>query len=280
MKKLVYFFVFLFTVSCNRDINPNAAPDLKILAKQQAPFGAAASDVKLRQVLQNNQVSVEYIYEWDLLAGEKRFDASNTKFYQQGTFTRVNNLPESYVVASAYDGQGDSATIYKPFYSLIFTTPRSDSIRQVKYQRSDGTENYLNTYAFDKDGFITRQEFWTDLQSNIADVIVYVRNKQHNVSETWNKKTSGPKPDNWAAYTYDDHPNPFFTLGRDWNGEISVRSLSPNNLVKETYKNAIGITSNISYTYEYLPNGYPKKVTIRVESVNYQPWSYSLDFVY
>lgn len=283
MKKLIYPVLFFFAVSCNRENSPtpNAAPDISKLANQQAPFGAAASDVKLRKVSQDGRLSVEYIYDGDLLGAEKRYDVTYIALYQKGTFTRVNNLPESYVVASAYhDSQTDSSTTYKPFYSLSYAAPKNDSVRQVRYERYDGTEVHNNIYTFDKEGYITKQEIWTNLAANTADLVTYARDSQHNVTKTKILTVNDPNPESWVEYTYDNHPNPFFKIGRDWGGDISVRSLSPHNLTRETYKNGIGVTSNIYYTYEYLPNGYPKKVTIRVESVNYSPWSYSIDFIY
>jgi len=107
----------------------------------------------------------------------------------------------------------------------------------------------------------------------------YQRNEQQNVSKTWTNQP-GSVGTSSIEYEYDNHPNPFFKLGMDAYGEISILSLSRNNPSKGTNFKDGKVISNTFYNYEYLPNGYPKKLTVSVESVNFPPYTYAMDFIY
>ncbi|MCE7063907.1 hypothetical protein [Dyadobacter sp. CY326] len=279
MKKLICFVTMLVVFACDKTDEPDPKPAEEV--KQQAPFEGGEVDVKINKVLFNGLLEAEYLYDGNLLAEERRFVAApSPMFSQTGVFKRSNGVLQNYEVklrALTPAGQNPADTL-KPYFSLNYAPVISDSLREVTREDLQSGAKTLRIYAFDKTGYITRQELWNENKTE-KTTFAYTRNDQHNVlKSSTNKQTSTIKDE--TQYLYDDHPNPFFKLGRDAYGEISIRSLSPNNPVKETRSLDNVVISNTNYTYEYLPNGYPKKVTVRVESTSFPPYSYTMDFIY
>lgn len=278
MKKLLWLITIIITASCNQNDDPKPAAPPEF----QAPFGSGKVDVKLSKVLFNGLLEVEYVYNGDVLAEERRYIASPTPlFSQHGILKRNNGMLETYqTLLRPRDTSGSNpADTLKPYFTLTFAPPTNDSLRYISRKESETGSKTNRTVALDKSGFITRQEFWYDDIPGNVTTVHYVRNEQHNVIKTWTKTASNPV-ENEVRQLYDDHPNPFFKLGMDAYGEMTIKSLSPNNVIQETFYAGDVPKSNTYYVYEYLPNGYPKKVTVRVESVNFPPYSYTMDFIY
>lgn len=273
MKKLLYIFAILSFLSCDKDKNPDPAGE-NALDKQQAPFGKSEVEVELKKVLFNSILEAEYNYEGKVLTEERRFASSAPVLSQRVLFKRAEGKIQTVEIMTK--SQGDSLA---PTFLVTYQEPINDSLRYVTRKDLRNTDVSTRIYAFNDKGFITRQEIWTDLSQNQSTNVYYVRNEQNNVAKSWTKKPQEAKG-NDVDYKYDTHPNPFFKMGLDSYGEISIRSLSPNNPVQEIYYAGSKVISNTYYTYEYLPNGYPSKVTVRVESVNFPPYSYNIEFGY
>ncbi|MCF0053581.1 hypothetical protein LXM25_26145 [Dyadobacter sp. LJ53] len=274
MRRLLYVFAILFFISCDKDKNPDPAGE-NALDKQQAPFGKSEVEVELKKVLFNGILEAEYSYEGKMLAEELRFSSSSASVpSQRMVFKRAEGKIQTVEIMTK--SQGDSL---EPSYLVTYEQPINDSLRYVTRKDLRNTSVSTRIYAFDNKGYITRQEVWADLKATESTNVYYVRNEQNNVAKSWTKKPSEAKG-NDVEYMYDNHPNPFFKMGLDSYGEITIRSLSPNNPVREIYYAGSKVTSNIYYTYDYLPNGYPSKVTVRVESVNFPPYSYNIEFGY
>ena len=279
MKKLICFAAMLLVFGCDKKDKPDPQPTEEVT--QQAPFGSGEVDVKLSKVRFNGLLEAEYIYEGNIFTEERRFVASpSPKFSQKGVYKRENGVPQKFEVmlrSQTPEGQNPADTL-RPYFSLTYAPASNDSIREVTREDVQTGLKVLRVFAFDKSGYITRQEIWNDTKTDKA-TYTYARNEQHNVTKSTTKALNSTETSE-TQYTYDDRPNPFFKLGLDAYGEISIRSLSPNNPIKETHMRNNVVISNTIYTYEYLPNGYPKKITVRVESTSFPPYSYTMDFDY
>lgn len=274
MKRLLYVFAFLFFVSCDNSEDPDPAGE-NALDRQQAPFGNSEVPVELKKVLFNGILEAEYQYEGKFLTEERRFGSSSgADLSQRVLFKRSEGKIQTVQIMTK--SQGDSL---EPSFLVTYENPINDSLRHVTRKDLRNTDVSTRIYAFNNKGFITRQEIWATLSATQSTNVYYVRDEQNNVAKSWMKNPSEAKG-NDVEYKYDNHPNPFFKMGLDSYGEISIRSLSPNNPVQEIYYAGSKVTSNTYYTYEYLPNGYPSKVTVRVESVNFPPYTYNIEFGY
>ncbi|SKB71962.1 hypothetical protein [Dyadobacter psychrophilus] len=282
MKKLLPLVFLLILASCNDDKDqPVPYPDPAVLAKQQAPFGAPAVDVKLKKLLYNGKLFAEYIYEGDLLSEQKKYLLFSVPgHYQTGSFKRNGAQLESYdVVAAQWIAESQFVSdVFKPSYSIRFDAPANDTLRTVTEENLIFLENFYRTYILDKQGFIKRQEFTERNNAGNDFTITYTRNEQHNVVTSAVVYASQPTAANRVEYEYDNHPNPFFKLGIDRNGQLATHSLSPNNIVKETIIDATGPVYSIEYKYEYGANGYPSKVKVESKSQGFT--AYTMDFLY
>jgi hypothetical protein len=282
MKKHLAFLFLLALGSCNDDKNqPTPYPDPAVLAKQQAPFGSPPVDVKLKKLLYNGKLAAEYIYEGDLLREQKKFLFFNVPgHYQSGNFVRNAGVTESYdVVSAAWNGEAQTVSdVFKPAYSIRFNKPDNDSLREVTEENLIFLEIFYRTYAIDKAGFITRQEFTEKTNTANDFSIFYIRNGQHNIAKSWVKYAEQTAPGTYVEYEFDNHPNPFFKLGLDRTGQLAAHAMNPNNVVKETVSDANGPIYSIDYKYEYAANGYPSKVSVGSKSPAFTP--YTMEFNY
>jgi hypothetical protein len=277
MKRLLCLLTILIAASC--DSEKGTDPVTK--AELQAPFGNGEVDVKLKKVLFNGLLEVEYVYAGNVLAEERRYISSPAPlFSQHGIFKRNNGRLETYeaLLRPRETTGANPADTLKPYFTLTYSPPVNDTLRFVLRQDGASGTKSNRIIALDESGFITRQDYFYG-DSGSPTTVYYVRDEKHNISKTWTKTASNPMNDE-VRQLYDDHPNPFFKLGMDAYGEMSVKSLSPNNVTQETFYAGGVPKSNTYYVYEYLPDGYPKKVTVRVESVNFPPYSYTMDFIY
>lgn len=282
MKKVLALLFLLCLASCNDDKDkPAPFPDPAVLAKQQAPFGTSAVDVKLTKLLFNGKLFAEYFYEGDLLREQKKYLLFNVPgHYQTGSFKRNSGKLESYDVESA-EWIAESqyvSDVFKPSYSIRFDAPVFDTLRTVTEENLVFLSNYTRTYIFDKQGFVKREVFLERSYGSNDITTTYKRNEQHNVVASTVLYAAQPSVANRIEYEYDSHPNPFFKLGIDRSGQLAAHSLSPNNIVKETIIDAAGPVYFIEYQYEYGANGYPSKVKVESNSLGFIP--YTMEFSY
>ncbi|MCF2488772.1 hypothetical protein [Dyadobacter sp. CY347] len=282
MKRLLPFLFLLVLASCKDDEKqPVPYPDPAVLAKHQAPFGSPPVDVKLKKLLFNGKLFAEYIYEGDLLREQKKFLFFDVPgHYESGNFVRNAGVTESYDVVSAeWNGEAQYVSdIFKPAYSIRFNPPVNDSLREVTEENLIFLEIFYRTYAIDKQGFITRQEFTEKTNTANDFSIFYIRNEQHNIAKSWVKYAAETTFASFVTYEFDTHPNPFFKLGLDRNGQLAAHAMSPNNVVKETISDKNGPIYSIDYKYDYASNGYPAKVTVGSGNPAFTP--YTMEFNY
>lgn len=263
MKNLGYLLPFLLFISCDRsDTEPGTNPE--VIEKHQAPFGVSSVDVKLKKVYLNDAIAAEYFYEGDQPIEFRGYSPAGThQLYRNGLITRNGKMPDQYAVKAA-EIVWPGGMVYQPLrpaYTLKFSESKLDTVRYVSISSqfySSGSV-YSLVYRFDKNGYLLQSDRGADIPAGSA--VVYERDVNHNIRESYGTTFSKAKKDPSTKYAYDNHPNPFFKLGMDPEGNFSVKSLSPNNIIKEEVPNA-GEPYVLNYDYEYLPNGYPTKVTV------------------
>ena len=283
MKKLLYIFTFCAVTACNRDRDnsPVPAPSFEMAEKQQAPFGTAGVDVKLRKVLYNNRLVSEFEYSGDYLSQEKKYVTFATPaLWATRSFTRDGGLPISSHLISAYvSGEGGFVSKdFNPSHHVTFNSIANDSVRTLTEDHLTSSETYIRDFTFDKAGYAIRETQTRKGQKSPEYAFFYLRDSKHNIAEVWQASRDTPNKVGTTRYEYDNHPNPFFKLGVDWQDQISVHVLSPNNIVREIRVNEDGTEIHTNYTYEYNAAGYPKKVTVQTELPDYDP--HTLDFIY
>jgi len=266
MKNFFYLAVLLAAISCNSNANE---PDPVVAMKYQSQFSTDTVGVKLKNVTRNGKLLIEYSYAKGYLSGYKKYVAfSKPRFFQSGIFTRNGAEPQKAEILVA---QFTPETEYvsdkqDPRSTIQYAPAKSDSTREVTEQNFLTSETLTKSYKFDKKGFITQQVAASS--SGDGYVVTYVRNGESNVAQTYKVLKSQPGQKDKVEFTYDTHPNPFFDLGVDWEGDFSNYAVSPNNPAREVIynKDNKGVTS--TYVYEYLANGYPKKITITRGYIN------------
>ncbi|MEO6287544.1 MAG: hypothetical protein ABIN80_23365 [Dyadobacter sp.] len=267
MKKLLYLLMILAVASCNKD-NNDPSPNPQVLEKQQAPFGKTSADVFLRKVYYDGHLSREYFYDGNVLTGQKGYVFfKEPVLYLTGNVRRSNGMVDSVSALSAWVS-GEAQTVskdFKPFYSMIFDKPETDSVRVISRKNHISPETYYSKYTFDSKGFIVREDLSKQYSTMYRFVYYYIRNDENNVSKSWYTSPTETIVPHTITYQYDNHPNPFFSLGMDRSDYISSASLSPNNMVSETITSEGSAPRTITYKYEYMPNGFPGKVTITNE---------------
>jgi hypothetical protein len=277
MKKLLCVLIMLAVISCKKENDPS--PNLQLLEKQQAPFGKTSAEIVLRKVYYNGHLSREYFYDGNVLTGQKGYVFfKEPVLYLTGSIKRSNGMVDSVSAVSAWVS-GEAQTVSKDFnlfYSMIFDKPETDSVRLVTRKSYRLPETYFNKYIFDSKGFIIREDLSKQYSTMYRYSYYYIRNADNNVSKSWYTSPTEPVVPHTITYEYDNHPNPFFNLGMDRSEYISSTSLSPNNMVKQTIVSEGSAPRTITYKYEYLPNGYPEKVTI----INEFSEPYTLTFEY
>jgi hypothetical protein len=279
MKNIAWFLITLILLSCKKEKETN--PDLSFLTRQQAPFGSTGVDVKLQKVAYNGRLLVEYTYDGNYLSQEKRYVTfAVPAHFGTGSFKRNEGVPESYDMVSA-DVSPEGGWVspdFKPFYNLKFVAPTNDSVRNVIEEFFPDPYISLNDYFFDKDGYIKKHLVTRKGGQQITYHEVYKRDTGHNITERSGTLYDPSGSNAPVRFEYDDHPNPFFKLGLDWQGQMSVNAFSPNNIVREIRTAPGGSTFHVNYKYEYLPNGYPSKVTVQSDMPSAP--GYTLEFFY
>jgi len=266
MKNFFYLAVLLAAISCNSNANE---PDPVVAIKHQSPFGTDTVGVKLKSVTFNGKLLIEYSYSRGYLSGYKKYVAfSKPRFFQTGIFTRNGAEPQKAEILVAQITPETEFVSEKqdPRLTLQYAAAKTDSTRDVAEQNFLTSATTNKAYKFNKAGFIV-EEVATPSNAD-AYAITYVRNGENNVSQTYKVLKSQSAKTDKVEFTYDTHPNPFFDLGIDWEGSFTNYAVSPNNPLQETVynKNNVGVKS--TYVYEYLANGYPKKITITRGYIN------------
>lgn len=280
MRKLILAFALLAVYSCKKDDNPDPVFQTTI-SKQQAPFGAATADLKLKKVYYNGYIQNEYIYAGDKLNENKRFTPlAQPIHFATGEFRHNGPFLFSYEIQMRGSVQTEPVNPatqgFQPTFVTRYAIPETDSVRSLAVKSYPANEVFFTDYFFDKSGFITRRETSKRDGTDKPTIIYYTRNSAHDISRSMVVYPAIGSEQH--DLVYDNHPNPFFYLGMDNVGLIGTRSLSPHNVVKETITPVDGSQYTIHYVYEYLPNGYPKKVTVTDESI--QNSTYTLTFEY
>ncbi|NIJ54157.1 hypothetical protein [Dyadobacter arcticus] len=279
MKKLLYLFAVISFLACKNE--KDADPDLSFLDKQQAPFGRVSVDVKLRKLLYNGRLLAEYIYEGDYFSQEKRYATfAVPAHYGTGSFKRNAGIPESFEMVSAFVSPegGWVSTDFKPTYNLKFSPAANDSVRNIVEEYFTYPQISYKDYTFDGNGFVIRESQTKKSAPQINYHAVFSRDAQHNIRESLGTIYDQNGKSGLVKFDYDDHPNPFFKMGIDWQGQMSVSAFSPNNIVRETRIGPDGVPFHINYTYEYFANGYPEKVSVKADLPLSQ--AYTIEFIY
>jgi hypothetical protein len=285
MKKLLCLLIFFTAVSCGRNDNPKPVdiPDFVSFGSRQAPFGVNPVEMKLSKVLKNGFLVAEFVYDGKFLKGENLYTMEDKPIiYQTGTFTRTGDFVTGFESKyTEYDpDKGTRQNFFSPLFSVNYKVPTNDSLQILTREDLRSTSKSYVHHSFNTKGFVMKMAFYSDEQSNTSSDLILVRDAKNNIERSWIKENFSAKSGE-AIYTYDSHPNPFFELGLDWGSETSVRSLSPNNMLSETYVSPNGaVLSSFTYQYEYLPNGYPAKVTVFVKTNISQPYSYTMEYQY
>ena len=266
MKNIFYLILLFASISCSSKAEE---PDPVVVNKYQSPFGVDTVDVKLKKVTRNGRLLIEYAYSKGYMSSFKKYVAfSKPKFFSTGVFTRNAGVPVKFDIAVA-DIIPETEFVsddQKPRISFQFNTAKTDSTREIAEQNFFTSVTLNRNYLFNKAGFITQQNVSSSADDSY--VVTYVRNSENNVSQTWSVKKSQTVKTDKSDFQYDTNHNPFFKLGIDWEGDFSNYAISPNNIVKETIYNANDRGVKSTYAYEYLPNGYPKKITITRGFIN------------
>lgn len=272
---LATFAVF----SCKKDNNPDPVFETTV-SKQQAPFGSSTSAVKLKKVFYNGYIQNEYSYVGGKLSEYKSFTPlSEPIHFATGNFKRNGAFLSSHEIQMRSNLQilpGNSIPGFQPTFLTRYAAPENDSIRSLAVRSFPGNDVFFTDYFFDKSGLITRRETLKNDGVDKPTITYYIRNGAHDISRS--RVVYPAVGSEQHDLTYDNHPNPFFDLGMDNVGLIGIRSLSPHNVVTESITRPDGGQYTIHYKYEYLPNGYPRKVTVTDESV--QNSTYTLTFEY
>lgn len=287
MNKYLYAAILILLLSCKKDNDTSLPYSPAVVAGHQRPFGSDTVQVKLHKIVSDGWLIGEFLYENGFVAEHKeylKFFTGNTH-YATAYFKRKNGFPSTYEKFSALwdpeinwiDDHMDSRVIH------TFESPESDSTWNVSEKQTD-SEWITRKYFFNDKGFISGENFAEINPDPHAYKAVYHRNLQNNIAEIVYQKNDEAKKRNNAksvSYEYDTHPNPFFQIGLDWIGDRSIHTFSPNNIVKQTtYSQNTGQSSVTTYDYGYLPNGYPKKLTIKTVENGRTAEPYTLDFLY
>lgn len=266
MKNFFYLAVLLAAISCNSNATE---PDPVVAIEHQAPFGTDTVGVKLKSVTFNGKLLIEYAYSKGYLSGYKKYVAfSKPRFFQTGIFTRNGSVPQKAEVLVAQITPETEFVSEKqdPRITLQYAPAKADSIREVTEQNFLTSSTVNKVYKFNNAGFIVEEV--ASPSNGDGYVVTYVRNGENNVSQTYRVVKSQSAKTNKVEFTYDTKPNPFFDLGIDWEGNFTNYAVSPNNPLIETVYNVNNRGVKSTYVYEYLPNGYPKKITITRGFIN------------
>jgi len=284
MKNFFYLAVLMAAISCNS--NAKEPDPLVQASKYKSHFGSDTVDVKLRKVTYNGTLLMEYKYANGYLTEFKKYVAfSQPRYFSTGLFTRNAGVPVKFDlnVAQIIPETEFVSEKQDPRSTIQYSTVKTDSTWELTEQNFQKPATFKKNYLFNKDGFVTKQTVTHSGGENY--VVTYVRNPENNVSKTWKNKLSETTQSEKVDFVYDNKSNPFFKLGVDWQGEFSNYAISPNNPVQETIYNEQNRGVKSTYTYEYLPNGYPKKVTIvrgfiNVDGIEEQTTPVVLEFEY
>lgn len=266
MKNFFYLAVLLAAISCNSNANE---PDPMAAIQYQSPFGADTVDVKLKTVAVNGKLQMEYSYSKGYLSGFKKYIAfSKPRFFQTGIFTRNGSEPQKaeILVAQIIPETEFVSEKQDPRNTIQYAPAKTDSTREVTEQDFFTSTTTNKIYKFDKKGFVVQQV--ATPSTGDGYVVSFVRNGENNVSQTYKVLKSQSAQKDKVEFTYDTYPNPFFDLGIDWEGNFSNYAISPNNPLQEVIYNTDNKGVKSTYAYEYLSNGYPKKITITRGFIN------------
>lgn len=281
MKNALTVLILFLVISCNRGDKNDPTPNPDVISKHQAPFGSMAVDVKLKKVFYNGKLVTEFLYEGDFLFQEKkylRFD--KPALWATRTLLRENGVAKSFNLVSAqFSGEGGWVSDeFKPSHNITFNEILNDSVRNLTDEYPLSNSNYLREFKFDKDGFISKEIITKNGRKEADYIYTYIRDAGHNIVEARQTSRDNPGKVSITKYAYDSNPNPFLKLGIDWQDQMSIHVLSPNNIILVTMQGEDGSESVTDYKYEYNANGYPKKLTVLHQRPLSEPET--LDFEY
>jgi hypothetical protein len=278
MNNLVYLFLVLIIFSC-RVNSPDPTPNAAVLAKHQARFGTSKTDVQLQKILYNGRLFNEYFCTNGYATECKSYlNIAKPTHYATQSFSRIDGKIKSFgIIMASFSGEAQTVGELRPRNFLEFKTPLKDSVREVVEEYFYYPRVLSRKFLFNKGGFITQESLVAPTRTSESYTIVYTRNIDNNISGSLRTTADGSLA---YTYKYDNHQNPFFKIGVDRSGEISVHSLSGNNITEISSKDQEGRVHIETYTYEYLTNGYPSKVTVSQTTNGSPSEPYILEFIY
>ncbi|WP_159470287.1 hypothetical protein [Dyadobacter sp. 3J3] len=284
MKKLAILMLAVVLGSCNKEKDDDQNPSPSILSQMQAPFGSDTVQVKLRQVVSDGQLIGEFNYKDGFVSEHKQF----LKFYVKKAnwaieyFKRASSLPLSNerLVAEFVPEYQYLSEEMLPVRTISFDTPKTDSTREVSENYVSINDIYLKKYFFDKKGQVVKLKVTKKNVPSNEILTTYLRNDSDNIIQSSESAVSDAKATVQTTYEYDNHPNPFYKMGTDWTGYLSIHVFSPNNITKMNITKSDGTKGVTIFTYDYNTNGYPSKLLIDGDGLRFPDEPYALDFVY
>ena len=124
-------------------------------------------------------------------------------------------------------------------------------------------DTVIHFYTYDGEKRLVIDSLYDSENKSLVSYTTFLYDARNNVIES-NRYTNASgvlRNDLKVETVYDDHPNPFYTIGLfTIKGDFS--GLSRNNIVKVTTSNG----TTVQYEYRYCGNGLPKSAVITIVS--------------
>ena len=262
MKKTILLLPLILLCSCH---DKNKMPDPAIVARHQPLFGNKPVDTPLSKVFYDNHLIGEFEYNEGYVAKHLRHLAFNKPaLFASGLYERHNRQFQSYELKMAKSYSAEAQTVSPEMVTQMlvsFPDAVTNTTSEMLAQWLVKPKSYKTVFSYDANGFIITKKVSPQGAIDKDYAVSFERNSENNVVKSISKENDSFVKGNEVDYQHDNKPNIFFNLGFDWTGLPSIHSLSPNNITEEIYMEQDNVHRNV-YTYEYLPNGFPNKITV------------------
>lgn len=230
-----------------------------------APFSFKPAAIQLAEMHMNGTLRERYIYRNGHLA-ELHYilmsSALSEKTYGISYYERQGGIMSSFAHWNSPDlisiWYGGNVGPLELLRTLTFQPPQRDTLREATL--SEPNRVGLVSYGMNAEGYLINVS-----GLSVGSKMIFERNAQNNVAQVQYHHVHEPEP-TIITYEYDNHPNPFFAMGR--MNDLAVDT-SPNNVIRSvtrsTFTNEIRLTTT-TYEYTYRSDRYPEKVVVRNDS--------------